>query len=281
MDATAATTVSGCVSSRFDPVGNHTGFTIYNEARWSEVCSLTSISHQISREEFPEAGLILHHPHLFQCPKCSSSLFSLLLPLCFTHTSPIVHLCHRLRALLSLQPGIPLSRSVFSSITCFQLCNISKQAEKQHHPYIGYDPTGHHGIVPTAEQNHARRGATTLPTRHRASIRSLLLLGSSLVRRDARPGLSPPPVQAKWVQNIQNIHRLPQQHSGPIRGHAPIPRPAIFASGHHPRVHIAKVPIQRAPLLAGKLDGPIHDIQKSNRWDPLYHAGVKAPGVRP
>lgn len=166
-------------------------------------------------------------------------------------------------------------------ICSLQLCNISKQAEKQHHPYIGYDPTGHYGIIPTVEQTHARREATTLPIRPLALVRSLLLPDSPLARRDARPALSSPPIQAKWIHNIQNVHRLPQQHPSPIRGPAPIPRPAIFANHHHPRVHTAKVPIQRTPLVAGQLDMPVHDIQKSNRWDPQYHAGVKAPGARP
>jgi len=196
-----------------------------------------------------------------------------------------VRLCYRSQALLlSLQPGEPLRRSVLSPITYLQLCNVSEQAEKQHHPYIGYDPSGHHGSVTTAEKNHARRGATKLPTRPPALVRSLSPSDSPLVRRDARPVLSPPPVQANWVQNIQNIHRLPQQHPSPIRGPAPIPRPAIFASGHHhhhPRVHIAKVPIQRTPVVAGRLNGPVHDIQKSSRWDPHNHAGLKTPGARP
>ncbi len=194
-----------------------------------------------------------------------------------------MRLCNRLPAPVSLQPGTPLSRSVSSSISYVQLSNVSKQAEKQpHHSYIGYDPTGHHGFVPAAEQNHARRGATPLPIRRRqpAFSKSPLPPNSPLARRHASPVLSPSPVQAKpkWIQNIQNVHKFPQQHPGPIRGPAPIP---ISANGHHARVHIAKMPIHPPPLMAGKFNGAVHDIQKSNRWDPQYHAGVKAPGARP
>ena len=192
-----------------------------------------------------------------------------------------MRLSKRFRAPVSLHPGIPLSRSVSSLIFFYeQWYNIYKQAGNQPHRYIGYDPTGHHGTVRTAEQSHARR-ATTLPPHQRAFSQPLQRPRSPLARREARPVpvLSPSPIQAKWVQNIQNIHQ--QQRPGPIRGPAPIPRPAIFANGHHPHVHIAKLPIHSAPLMAGKSDGPVHDIQKSNRWDPHYHAGVKAPGVRP
>ena len=134
-------------------------------------------------------------------------------------------------------------------------------------------------MVPTTEQIHARREATPLPIRRRqpASSESLRPPNSPLARRIASPVLSPSPIQAKpkW---IQNIHKFPQQHPGPVRGPAPIP---IFANGYHPHVHIAKLPIHTRPLMAGKFDSPVHDIQKSNRWDPQYHAGVKAPGARP
>ena len=270
--------MSGWVSSCFDPVGKL--IQTYRDSQYitrrARFCSLTF--HQISSstkyfvKNFPRPASHLHNPHLFQRSKCSSSLFCFLLPFFSTRTCLIVCLFHKGQALLSLQP---VSRSVVSSITYLQLCNIYKQAEKQHHPYIGYDPTGHYGTIPTVEQNHARREATTLPIpiRQLALVRSLLLPDSPLplARR----------VQAKWVQNIQNIHKLPQQHPSPIRGPAPIPRPAVFANAHHPRVHTAKVPIQRTPLVAGQLDAPVHDIQKSNRWGPQYHAGVKAPSARP
>lgn len=150
-----------------------------------------------------------------------------------------------------------------------------EQAEKQLHPYIGYDPTGHHGTV-------ARRGAKT-PTpqiRQPALTRPLPVPDSPLTHHDnTGPDMSPPPVRAKRFEAVQNVRKLPQHR--PIRGPAPILRPAIFANGHHPSVHIARLPIQRPPLVAGHLNGPVHDIQKSSKWDPQYHAGVKSPRLRP
>ena len=180
---------------------------------------------------------------------------------------------------MSLRPGIPLSWLVFSSIPHLQLCNIFIQAEKHHHPYIGYDPTGHHATSRTAEQNHARRGPAVPPTRHTEPERPADL---PLIRRAPRPVPVMFPPTVKHAQTVQNVYK-PLQHPGsnPIRRPAPIPRPAIFASSLHPHVQIAKSPIQRPPSPAGHPGGYVHDIQKSSRWGPQHHTGVKGPGVRP
>jgi hypothetical protein len=172
------------------------------------------------------------------------------------------------------------SSSFLPPPTC-SCVTFSKQAEKQSHPYIGYDPTGRQGIVPVAEQNHTHRRATTPPpTVQPALDRRLLRPNSHLAHRNVGPVLSPRPVASKRVQAVREIRRLP--YPGPIRGPAPIPHPApIFANNRRPRVHIAKLPIQRGPLVAGHFDGTVHDIQKSSRWDPQYHAGVKTPIIRP
>lgn len=156
-----------------------------------------------------------------------------------------------------------------------QLADIPKQAENHTHPFIGYDPTGHHGATPAPPARQQRRELDVPPL-----LQPAQRLAAGARRRRAALGPTTPHVKQMPAQAVQNVYK-PLQHAGlnPNRRPVPIPRPAIFASD--PRIRLAKAPIQRPPPVPPHIGGYVHDIQKSSKWDSKYHAGVKGPGVRP